>query len=126
MEKQFVTYKIALALKEIGFDEECLAKYDSLGELLTSGCYYNSHPIHLAISQNDIYEGQILSPLWQQVIDWFREKNIVIEIRNNFNGKYFYTISTENFLHVSDGTYKYEIARENAINLAIEYIKDLK
>ena len=33
MKEQFVTYEIALALKELGFNEACFAVFDRKGEL---------------------------------------------------------------------------------------------
>jgi len=58
MKEQFVTYEIALKLKELGFSQEPprLGGYDKEGKL-----HYRN------ISRNDI-----TAPLWQQVIDWFR------------------------------------------------------
>ncbi len=51
MDKEFVDYKTALALKELGFDEPCMASRDM---------------------NND--EGLIQIPLKQQAFRWFREK----------------------------------------------------
>ena len=79
MQKQFVTYETALKLKEIGFDEPCLGRF--VGEntfILDSG--------ELSQKQNTTTYAP-LSPLWQQVIDWFREKhNIHISIPNYYDG----------------------------------------
>ena len=52
MEKEFITYEQALALKELGFDEPCMASRD-MG--------------------ND--NGLIQIPIYQQVFRWFREKH---------------------------------------------------
>ena len=52
MTKEFVTYEQALALKELGFDEPCMASRDM---------------------NND--EGLIQIPLKQQAFRWFREKH---------------------------------------------------
>lgn len=78
MQKQFVTYEISLKLKDLGFDEKCL------------GCYVNNEleihkPEYLTSQKKAQYiykfNNTILAPLWQQVIDWFRdEKFINIEI----------------------------------------------
>lgn len=58
IQNQFVTYEIALALRELCFDEECLAGY------------MNNKKFYLKPN----YFIDIQAPLWQQVIDWFREK----------------------------------------------------
>jgi GT2 family glycosyltransferase len=69
MDKEFVTYEVALALKELGFDEPCLAYYDDV-ELQTP---------HLSVGRgvktlSDMQEGYYkLGPLYQQVFRWFRE-----------------------------------------------------
>jgi hypothetical protein len=51
MEKEFIPYTEALALKELGFDEPCMASKDM---------------------NND--EGLIQLPLYQQAFRWFRDK----------------------------------------------------
>ena len=82
MEKQFVTYEIALKLKELGFDEKCFGFWyvsqinNSCIELRHGMCIFKSTSIELSK-----YPKNVLAPLWQQVIDWFREKqNICINI----------------------------------------------
>ena len=62
MEKEFVTYEVALALKELGFKEDCLASYYHAGKRLDI-CEYINHGKYT-----------ILAPLKQQVFRWFREK----------------------------------------------------
>lgn len=72
MEKEFVTYKIALKLKELGFDEEVCALYR----------HERLYPILGFEKINSIKQSVIAAPLWQQVIDWFSEKyKVYIEIR---------------------------------------------
>jgi len=51
MNKEFVPYEQALALKELGFDEPCMSSRD-----MNNG------------------EGLIQLPLYQQAFRWFREK----------------------------------------------------
>lgn len=78
MKKQFVTYKIALALKELGFDEKCFGWYDNEGRFF----FPSNNTLH---TRNSKVEGRsdniITAPLWQQVIDWLREEyNIYINV----------------------------------------------
>ena len=69
MKNQFVPYEMALKLKELGFDVECLASYYHAGKNLDINQY-----IH-----NGKYT--VLAPLWQQVIDWLRiNHNIHIKV----------------------------------------------
>lgn len=83
MKKQFVTYEIALKLKELGFDEECLAIYIHKEFRLAN---FKSQ------SESQI---MVLSPLWQQVIDWFRtNKKIHISLPNHYDGN---SIDIRNF-----------------------------
>ncbi len=73
MEKEFVPYKIALALKELGFESPYpigsyqggKVFYYEKGEL-----YYDGRPMY----SSDAHSGQLLAPLYQQAFRWFREK----------------------------------------------------
>jgi hypothetical protein len=74
MEKEFIPYEQALALKELGFDEPCLAFYDGKGD---STIYYNS----LRDGSGDYKPFKATerlkwfgAPLYQQAFRWFREK----------------------------------------------------
>ena len=136
MIKQFVTYEIALKFKELGFNEECFGYYH-INEGYQKGyafCY----------SENSrTSDCSILAPLWQQVIDWFREKygleititsweNNIIPGRSEsisyilYSGANFkYNIYKYNPWHIFDSKYifnTYHKAREQAILKAIELI----
>ncbi len=71
MSEEFITYEQALALKELGFDEECMAGYDKedntlyIAYLINAGVQFNSHYYDKA-------------PLKQQVFRWFREKHNIL------------------------------------------------
>lgn len=76
MKEPFVTYEIASKLKNLGFDNIlCFGYYTNKGEYLdTSKKYHKQQSI-------DDLQDKCLAPLWQQVIDWIREKyNISLEI----------------------------------------------
>ena len=72
MEKEFVTYPLALRMKELGYDEPCMAWYGGEDIFRISGNYKNStHTIWFCVS----------APTWQSAFAWFREKyNIHIRI----------------------------------------------
>ena len=80
MNKEFIPYEQALELKELGFDEHCLAFYGGDGD---SKIYYNS----LRNGSGD-YEPYKASerlkwfgvPLYQQAFRWFREKYGIVGI----------------------------------------------
>ncbi len=64
MEKEFVTYEQAVALKELGFDDMCFA-------------FYRSPIIELMRCRNSepwMGNSVVSAPLKQQVFRWFREK----------------------------------------------------
>jgi hypothetical protein len=74
MEKEFIPYEQALALKELGFNEHCLAFYGGDGD---SKVYYNSlrngsgDYVPYKASERHKWFG---APLYQQAFRWFREK----------------------------------------------------
>ena len=141
MKEQFVTYEIALKLKELGFDEECLAIYTHNNDFYKKGTFFLNHPHPFTIEEltpivQDVRESTvyILAPLWQQVIDWFREKYLIdIDngwcISNPFGKKQEgYNISvydrTRDEFAVRDFHIDYYKAREQAILKAIESWKN--
>ena len=73
MEREFVSYNEALALKELGFESPYpiggyqggKVFYYENGEL-----YYDGQPMY----SSNYHDGQILAPLYQQAFRWFREK----------------------------------------------------
>jgi hypothetical protein len=88
IEKNFVSYNLAFKLKELGFNEECLAKYDCQKDLVVKGCYENSS-IHHLIIEKDLHDSQVLAPLYQQVTEWLRnEHNLHIELFNSSYGNW--------------------------------------
>jgi hypothetical protein len=67
MNNEFVSYEIALKLKELGFDEPCFGKiYADGGSEQLSYPYKNSDQIGKVTSCS--------APLYQQVFRWFREQ----------------------------------------------------
>ena len=74
MNKEFVPYDIALAMKELGFDEECTAVY--FGEYEERD-FDNGIALEYRQSQYYAQKGWskgLLAPLYQQAFRWFREK----------------------------------------------------
>jgi hypothetical protein len=65
MKKEFVTYEQALKLKELGFDEKCLAFYN--GKFLDSTEYDFDSCVSKDIGHC------VAAPLKQQVFRWFRD-----------------------------------------------------
>jgi len=71
MTKEFIPYDCALALKELGFDEPCFAKYEK------DGLFQLFHTIevaaYLTINSNGV-NGIVCAPLYQQAFRWCFEK----------------------------------------------------
>jgi hypothetical protein len=79
MNKEFIPYEQALALKELGFDEPCFGYYsiDSLN--LKTPTFNMGKPFE--------YEWCLRAPLYQQAFRWFREKyNILATVYSNASG----------------------------------------
>jgi hypothetical protein len=81
MNKEFTPYEIALALKELGFDEPCAGRYYTDDSTLPifmqwttkEGTKFNS--ILLPYGIDEIMLSPFISaPLYQQAFRWFREK----------------------------------------------------
>ena len=70
MEKEFIPYAEALALKELGFDEPCCQAYHTNGENELSAFYSNPDVVDEWIKKLPL----IKAPLYQQAFRWFREK----------------------------------------------------
>lgn len=78
MKELFVPYELVVKFKEKGFDEPCLAIWnkESYGD------------INLVIVKNYKieYDYQWYAPIYQQVIDWFREQhNLVLDVFQQFD-----------------------------------------
>lgn len=118
MKKQFVTHEIALKLKELCFDEPCFRVYDDQGYL------------QLEYQMNQLKLEFVKAPLWQQVIDWFRDKyGIIIYVSSHTKYKHLYQLMGENsreLTEISEWISSYESARELAILKAIELINEKK
>ncbi len=91
IQDNFVSYEIALLLKEKGFDEECLAAYipKSKGIFILQGCgalYFDVDGLHI---NSGFHHSEVAVPLYQQVVDWFRDKHkILIGVRSMAFGYY--------------------------------------
>ncbi len=125
MEKEFIPYEQALALKELGFESPYLIGgyqggkvfYYEKGEL-----YYDSRPMY----SSDAHSGQILAPLYQQAFRWFREKHNIdsyhIEPTNNMFGN-FYGVLGLRTATFNGGFKTYEEAELACLKKLIEILK---
>lgn len=121
MEKQFVPYELAVKLKELGFDEPCLAKYGMVSKRFYDNYvpYKNSEDIHEPTGT--FFNDFVSAPLWQQAFDWFRvEKGYKSHVGYSEIDNFYYEI---NWNLESFGDFKdYESARLACIEKLIEIV----
>jgi hypothetical protein len=129
MEKHFVTYNQALSLKELGFDEPCMGKYDTKqgDEWLLN--IYSGH-LHTQFGKQN---KACIAPLRSQVFEWGRKEykihcsyGTTSDSREEVNG---YCISNfidgnRNYLHIDWEVGSYEEAESACIDKLIEIIKN--
>ena len=123
MNKEFIPYKEAFELKQLGFDEPCLSYYE--GE---------SFSYHLASIKGDDYI--IPAPLFQQVFRWFRDKKLSDMCVCRYQGRddggvyYYYSITKdfgiEETRHFKEGFFTYEEAELECLEKLIEIVKEGK
>jgi hypothetical protein len=126
MDKEFVTYEQALALKELGFDEKCFKWYHN-PDLLTDD--------EVFLIYNNYNELFAFAPLKQQLFRWFREKyNMLACVYSNASGFLYEYHDTIGGTHRFDSGFTgdceysgafttYEKAENAAIDKLIEIAK---
>ncbi len=75
LKKYFVTYKQALSLKELGFNEECSAWFfhDKINNSISDCGIIALQKLHSKGDFKDTANTEfILRPLYSQAFDWFR------------------------------------------------------
>jgi hypothetical protein len=78
MNKEFVPYEEALALKELGFDEPCFRWYDERwGDDLQQDKFNTNKDLFMT-------DLDCSAPLYQQAFRWFREKHKLYHTINMF------------------------------------------
>jgi hypothetical protein len=117
MDKEFVTYKQALALEDLGFNEKCLAYFDYYGKI-----------VELCLKDSDWDGCGQDAPLKQQVLRWFRQKHNLIGLieggYDSYKNVYSYVIwkgSNDDWLYYYWDSY--EEAENACIDKLIEILK---
>ena len=128
MNKEFIPYKQAVALKKLGFDEPCLAAYFVFGDgKLREGRYGQTEPQLFINGINKQLEDReeelkmfayydLSVPLYQQAFRWFREKYILIYVIVKAES-WFFTI---NGCNTQEGFNTYEEAELACLDKLIE------
>jgi len=121
MESLFVPYEIALALKQLGFDEPCFGLWN-----LNNG-KYEVDIIGVCKYSKEFKYRQVIAPLYQQVFRWFREKYALygtIKYGNNEFDKSIYLFPCVNGVIVGNDSFKtQEEAELECLKKLIEIIK---
>ena len=129
MEKEFIPYTEALALKELGFNEECLALWQSIrkGEpYININCPQNIKALLSGRINNSDVEYIVSAPLWQQAFRFFREKynlHYIVYKNINIDGYDFCEITIDGI--INKNTFKtYEEAELECLKKLIEIAKE--
>jgi hypothetical protein len=124
MEKEFIPYEQALALKELGFDEPCFTIFlreEFRGHI---GLLPKGFPINSETNNIDI----VSAPLYQQAFRWFREKyglytQDFIDLDNKFTKNIVQVNKNGQDFFYLDYYKKYEEAELECLKKLIEKIK---
>jgi len=130
--EQFVPYKQAEQLKELGFDEKCFGFYQN-DESLAIGLEEKDmqHFTNKRALKSETY--QCIAPLYSQAFDWFREKyQLFSSIKPSFCNNsssiiflYYYINNNEDFTCIVE--YKtYQEAQLACLDKLIELVKEKK
>jgi hypothetical protein len=131
MEKEFISYEIALKLKELGFDEPCFTYYYNINGIIRTGIEVHIHNAWTYAGTKKIET--TLAPLYQQVFRWFREKKLIDLIVSSYQSRddgdtYYYYQITNNYgieetRHFKEGFFTYEKAELAGLQKIIEIIE---
>jgi len=130
MNKEFVPHEPSLALKELGFDEPCLAWFSdrSIRIVGVNGCALSSLPVNSNFNVDDEF---VTAPLYQQAFRWFREKYnkygvVNIDLANNLKDKIFVYMVEDKLGYIIDRSEEYntyEEAESACLDKLIELVK---
>lgn len=100
MNKEFIPYEQALALKELGFNESCFGSFkkDSLEISYANIDYCNNMK-------------RTLAPLYQQAFRWFREKYGI------FSSIWCFEMDQKFFIEFGFGIHKFEVVNKEEAEL---------
>jgi hypothetical protein len=129
MEKEFVSYEIALKLKELGFDEPCITYYYELTSNLRTHLAIDIHNAWTYSGTNKL--GFTLTPLYQQVFKWLRNKYAIDFSINTIYSKYnentikqYSGVIDNKTMYINVGFYdNYEEAELSGLQKMIEIIE---
>jgi hypothetical protein len=118
MEKEFINYSEALALKELGFDEPCMYIFDKQRNNLMCPIY--------GLFENEEPNRFLNAPLYQQAFRWFREKyGIKTYVYEVLEERFVFITYTNQLDYKMSATYHptYEEAELECLKKLIEIVK---
>jgi hypothetical protein len=115
MNREFIPYEQALALKELGFDEPCFGAF--IGKEFKFFDFSND--LNGYVNDKNLIIG---APLYQQAFRWFREKYGYLSNIHDFNGNFKATLSG-NCNWLGSWTKTYEEAELDCLIKLIEIVK---
>ena len=122
MEKEFILYKEASALKELGFDELVIAKYQKLSESA-------SYQLQLLQKERNCnrLDAAISAPLYQQVFRWFRiNKKLEYHVKSDMMGYYTYIVDRNIHKTIPMGSNIFKTYEEAELACLIKLIESCK
>lgn len=125
MIKEFVNYEMALALKELGFDEPCFTYYYNItGKLRTNLSIDINNDMNYMLNKK---LGITLAPTFSQAFRFFREKYRLEGAIYRLNFKWasqVFNIEISAYCFKHELFEKYEEAEINSLQKMIEIIKN--
>ncbi len=124
MEKEFVSYEMALALKELGFNEPCFTYYYNVSSKLRTN-------ISVDINNGWIYSlnkklAITLAPTFSQAFKFFREEyKLPSWVYTSDNEKFYYGILRDTRFLI-DGNKPYETYEEAELACLLKLIEVVK
>ena len=133
MEKEFVPYEPSLALKELGFDEPCLAWFAETKKLQIAPETYKkwtSKPCNNSNIINEFNVDCITAPTFSQAFRFFREKYKIHSIINlTIIGTWYfelYDLNDKRNAEIKTNQNEFETPEEAELACLIELIEIVK
>lgn len=108
VDTNFVPYDVSVLLKDIGFDKPCFAFYrDGKIESVNGYTDDNLKPIRM-LSLHEItgtVHEIVLAPLYQQALDWFRDRKFLVDITSHHKNAHEYYIKWNTNNSILSGEY---------------------
>jgi len=86
MKNLFIPYKLTVIAKEKGFNEPCLCIWEKKNIYSVQMPSYASGLLFKSIINSEVGNKTYTAPLYQQIVDWFREKHKIKIVENPNTG----------------------------------------